>query len=201
MAFLEKIFGPSKEEIWKQIANDIGGEYIDGGFWKTSGLRYQHENWELLLDTWSDGNGASYTRMRIPFLNKDGLQFRIYEEGFFSGIAKAFGGQDIQLEDPRFDPKFVIQGNNERQVKKLFRDPQLKALFDVIPKINVRVKNSNGVFSKQFPPKVDMLLFQQAGIVKDTEKLKLIFKLFTTLLDRLVEIDSAYEDNPGFRLD
>ena len=200
MAFLEKIFGPSKEEIWKQIAKDIGGEYIDGSFWKSGILRYQHNNWELLLDTISDGNGAVYTRMRIPFINKDNLQFRIYEEGFFSGIAKAFGGQDILIQDPRFDPKFVIQGNNEAKVKKLLQDPQLKALFDMIPKINVRVKNSQGIFSKRFPPKVDMLLFQQAGTVKDAEKLKLLFKLFTTLLDRLVEIDSAYESNPGIRL-
>lgn len=201
MAFLEKYFGPSKEVIWQQIANDIGGEYIDGGFWKSGVLRYQHNNWEMLLDSWSDGNGGTYTRMRIPFVNKDGLQFRIYEENFFSGIVKAFGGQDIQIEDPRFDPKFIIQGNDERKVKKLLRDAQLKALFDVIPKVNVRVKSSNGVFSKKFPPKVDMLLFQQVGIVKDKEKLLLLFKLFTALLERLVQIDSAYENDPGIRLE
>ncbi len=200
MGFLEGIFGPSKEEIWRQIAKDIGGEYIDGGFWKSGALRYKHNNWEMLLDNWSDGNGGVYTRMRIPFVNKDGLQFRIYEEGFFSGMAKAFGGQDIQIQDPRFDPKFVIQGNNVQKVKKLLRDAQLKALFDVIPNINVRVKSSNGVFSKKFPPNVDMLLFQQRGIIKDKEKLQLIFRLFTALLERLVQIDSAYENDPGIQL-
>jgi len=200
MGILKRIFGPSKEEIWRQIATDIGGEYIDGGFWKNGTLRYQHQNWELLLDTWADGNGGSYTRMRIPFVNKDGLQFRIYEEGFFSGIAKAFGGQDIHIQDPRFDPKFIIQGNNPQKVKLLLRDAQLKALFDVIPKINVRVKSSQGIFSKKFPPNVDMLLFQQGGIVKDKEKLKLLFKLFAVLLERLVQIDSAYEDDPGIKL-
>ena len=201
MSLLNGIFGPSKEEIWRQIAADIGGEYIDGGFWKSGVLRYKHNNWEILLDTWSDGNSGTYTRMRIPFINKDGLQFRIYEEGFFSGIGKALGNQDIQIEDPRLDPKFIIQGNNVPKVKKLLRDAQLKALFDVIPRINVRVKSSNGIFSKKFPPNVDMLLFQQTGVVKDKEKLKLIFRLFTTLLERLVQIDSAYEDDPGIRLD
>lgn len=26
------IFGPSKDEIWSQIATDIGGEFIEEGF-------------------------------------------------------------------------------------------------------------------------------------------------------------------------
>jgi len=201
MAFLENIFGPSKEEIWKQIASDIGGAYIDGGFWKSGMLRYQHKNWEMVLDNLSDGNSGIYTRLRVPFINKDRLQFTIYEEGFFSEVGKALGIQDIQIEDPRFDPKFIIQGNNVHKIKKLLRDPQLKALFDVIPGINVRIKSSNGIFSKKFPPNVDMLFFQHAGVVKDKEKLKLLFKLFTALLERLVQIDSAYEDDPGIRLE
>ena len=29
----KSIFGPSKDEIWTQIATDIGGEFIEGGFW------------------------------------------------------------------------------------------------------------------------------------------------------------------------
>ena len=29
----KSIFGPSKDEIWKQIATDIDGEFIEGGFW------------------------------------------------------------------------------------------------------------------------------------------------------------------------
>ena len=46
MGFLRALFGPSKEEIWSQIARDIGGQYIDGGFWGTDALRYRHAEWE-----------------------------------------------------------------------------------------------------------------------------------------------------------
>ena len=38
MGLLKSLFGPSKDEIWSQISNDIGGEYIDGGFWKKNDL-------------------------------------------------------------------------------------------------------------------------------------------------------------------
>jgi len=203
MGFLEGIFGPSKEEIWRQIAEDVGGEYIDGGFWKNSMLRYKHNNWEMLLDTFTQNTGKTstdYTRLRVPFINKDGLQFKIYEANFFSGIGKTFGMQDIEIFDPRFDPKFIIQGNDEQKVKKLLKDPQLKALFDLVPGSNVEVKKSNGIFSKKFPEDVEMLYFKQRGIIKDKDTLHLMFRLFSYLLERLVQIDSAYEDNPNMRL-
>ncbi len=44
------IFRPSKSEIWAQIAADIGGDFIDGGFWKRAILRYEHEEWRVVLD-------------------------------------------------------------------------------------------------------------------------------------------------------
>ena len=31
MGILRSAFGPSKGEIWTQIATDIGGEFIEGG--------------------------------------------------------------------------------------------------------------------------------------------------------------------------
>lgn len=46
-------FGPSKDEIWTQIATDIGGEYIDGGFWGKDVLLYTHGEWPILLDTYT----------------------------------------------------------------------------------------------------------------------------------------------------
>lgn len=38
MGILRSAFGPSKDEIWTQIATDIGGEFIEGGFWGNARL-------------------------------------------------------------------------------------------------------------------------------------------------------------------
>ena len=80
MSLLRSIFGPSKDEIWSQISNDIGGEFIDGGFWGKDVLVYKHGQWQILLDTYtvssSTGNTTTtttYTRMRAPFVNKGSL--------------------------------------------------------------------------------------------------------------------------------
>ena len=122
MGVLKSIFGPSKDEIWSQIAGDVGGEFIDGGFWRKDVLVYKHGEWQILLDTYtvSTGNSSTtYTRMRAPFVNKDGLYFKIYREGLFSSIGKFFGMQDIQIWDPFFDEQFIIKGNSPEKVRRL----------------------------------------------------------------------------------
>ncbi len=197
------IFGPSKDEIWQQIAKDIGGEFIDGGFWNKDDLRYKHNEWELLLDTFTRSHGKSsstYTRLRAPFINKDGLKFKIYREVFFSKIGKFFGMQDLEIRDARFNEGFVIQGNNKKQISRLLDHYQIKALFEMIPKSNLEIKKDEGWFGKKYPEGVDVLYFECWGILKDKETLKLLFQLFGIVLDRLVQIDSAYENDPGLTL-
>ncbi len=203
MALLEGIFGPSKDLIWNQIAKDIGGDYIDGGFWKKDVLRYRHDHWELLLDTFTRNHGktsSTYTRLRVPFLNKDRLQFKIFREGFFSGIGKFFGMQDLQIRDHRFNEKFIIQGNNKHKIEQLLNDAQLKMLFEMVPDIHIEIKEDEGLFGKKYQEGVHVLYFERRGTLRDKETLLLLFRLFTTLLDRLVQIDSAYEDDPNLKL-
>lgn len=200
---LHSIFGPSKDEIWKQIANDINGEFIDGGFWKNDELRYSHGEWELLLDTFTRNHGkasTTYTRIRVPFINKNGFYFKIFREGFFSGISKFFGMQDLQIRDSRFNENFIIQGNDARKVEKLLDHHKLKTLFDAIPNSNIEIKGDEGWFGKKYPDGVDVLYFESRNTLKDKKTLKLLFQLFTTVLDQLIEIDSAYKDNPNLKL-
>ena len=203
MGLLKEIFGPSKKDIWEQIAQEIGGEYIDGGFWKKDGLRLQHREWELLLDTFTRGsnnNSRTYTRLRVPFLNKDGLRFKIYHESIFSSIGKFLGAQDIEIGDPYFDDTFIIKGNNENTIYKLLKDEQLKNLFMNQPKVLIEIKNNEGWFGPHYPEGVDVLYFESYGVMKKKDELFNLFELFSTLLDRLVHIDSAYENNPGIEL-
>ena len=203
MGLLKSVFGPSKDEIWSQIANEIGGEYIDAGFFKKNVLRFQHNEWELLLDTYTQSSGQSsqtYTRLRVPFVNKDGLRFKIYRENFFTSIGKFFGMQDILIGDSFFDDDFIIKGNKEFRIKQLLNDGHLKSLFTKQPKVYVEIKDDEGWFGQKYPNGVDVLYFQAHGVIKNKEALRNLFELFTALLDRLVHIDSAYEKDPRIKL-
>lgn len=80
MALFENIFGPPIDEIWKQIANEIDGEFIDQGFWGKDMLTFKYKEWELLLDTFSRKTGkttTTYTRFRVPFVNRNDFKFTI----------------------------------------------------------------------------------------------------------------------------
>ena len=207
MSKRKSIFGPSKDEIWGQIATDIGGEFIEGGFWGKDVFIYKHGEWKILLDTYtvttSTGTtttSTTYTRMRAPFINKDGLYFKISREGFFSSIGKFFGMQDIEIGDPFFDKQFVIKGNNPEKIKLLLADGRIKELCQIQPRIHLRIKDDEGWFGTDFPEGVDELYFECVGVIKETARLKALFGLFCLILERLVQIDSAYEDNPQVTL-
>lgn len=202
MGLLRSIFGPSKKEIWNQIADDIGAVYEDGGFWGHDALRYQSGNWEVTLDTYTTGgkHQSTYTRMRAPFVNKDSLYFVVYREGFFSSIGKMFGMQDVQIGDPFFDEEFVIKSNSEEKIKLLLNGPVLKQLIQEHPDIRFEIKDDEGWFGAQFPEGVDELYFRCYGVVKSEELLLNLFELFCITLERLVRIDSAYEVDPDVAL-
>lgn len=200
-----------KSEIWQQVANDIGGEYIKGNFWGKEMLVYHHNEWEFLLDTYtttdedfmdedSISTTTTHTRMRAPFVNKDELDFEIFHEGFFSFIGKFFGVQDIQVGDDFFDRKFMIKGSDETVIKKLLSGERLKELFIKQPCVRLKIDHNKGWFSKGYPDEVSVLVFECSGEVKEKAVLLNLFELFAEILDRLTEIDSSYGENPYFRL-
>ena len=147
MSKRRSILGPSKDEIWTQIATEIGGEFIEGGFWDNNVVVYKHGEWQIVLDTCTvtASTGATttattYTRMRAPFINKDGLYFNISREGFFSSIGKFFGMQDIEIGDPFFDDQFVIKGNSPEKIKLLLPDDRIRELCQRLPRIHLWIK-------------------------------------------------------------
>jgi len=203
VGLLRDMFGPSKEEIWGQLAADIGATYQEGGFWREDVLRYSSGQWVVTLDTYTVSTGKSsttYTRMRAPFVNRDGLYFKVYRSGVLTGIGKALGMQDITVGNPIFDEAFVVKGNNEERIRQLFGDPNYVALLESQPQVCFEVRNDEGWFGAKFPEGVDELHFLCYGVVKDADRLRGLFDLFTATLERLVQIDSAYANDPMVRL-
>ena len=196
-------FGPSKDDVWRQLSREIGAEFVKGGFWKQHKVQVHVGPWTITLDTHTESSGESsvtYTRMRAPYVNPEGFRFTIYRKGFFSDLGKLLGMQDIQVGDPEFDEAFIIKGNDESKVRTLFDDPNLRRLVQAQPDIRLEVKDSEGWFGPRFPENVDELHFQVVGVIKDVGRLKALFELFAAVLDRLCRIGSAYKQEPGVDL-
>ena len=100
MGLLRQLFRPSREEVWRRLGEETGATYVEGGFWRGSKVVIRVKEWTLTLDTFTVSTGessATYTRLRAPYLNKDGFRFRIYRQSIFSGLGKLFGMEDIRV--------------------------------------------------------------------------------------------------------
>jgi hypothetical protein len=196
-------FGPSKDEVWRQLSEEIGAEFVKGGFWKGgSKVQVYLEPWTVTLDLgYSQDDGESRTtRIRAPYVNPDGFRFKIFRRSVFSDLGKLLGMQDIEVGDPAFDEAFIIKGNNEERVRDLFGKPKIRQMIQDQRQIRLEVKDSEGWFGPRFPEDVDELHFEVLGVIKDVERLKALFDLFAAVLDQLCRIGSAYKQDAGVEL-
>lgn len=204
MGLLRQVFGPSKEEIWSQLSQELGADYQEGSFFKEGKVVLSHREWEITLDTYTVHTGKStiiYTRMRAPYVNRDGAWFNIYRKSVFSWIGKLFGVKDIEIGDSFFDEEFIIQGEPEALVSRLLSNVEVRQLIQAQPDIHFQVKDDDGWFKSKFPEGVDELYFEVVGVIKDRERLKSLFDLFALVLDELCRFGSAYETDPNVILE
>jgi len=203
MSGLRQWFGPSREEVWRELSGQIGASYVDGGFWKGDKVQARHGEWMITLDTYTvHANNAHvhYTRLRAPYVNPGGFRFAIYRRSVFSGLGTFFGMQDVEVGHEAFDHDFVIKGTSEAQLRELFSSARLREQLERQPAVKLEVRDDEGWFGPDFPEGVDELRFAVRGVVKDIDRLKEMYELFAETLDQLCRIGAAYDTAPGVQL-
>jgi hypothetical protein len=204
MTIFRTLFGPSKEEIWRQFAVEIGASIVPGGFWEGDKIEATHGPWSVVLDTYTVSTGKAvitYTRMRALFVTPDGFHFTVYRWGFFSEVGKWFGMQDVTVGYENFDRDFVIKGNDEEKLRRLFSSEKIRKLIAAQPDIHFSIADyDSNVWAKKFPAGVDELRFQAVGVIKDIERLKLLYELFAETLDELCRMGSSSTQAPPVTL-
>jgi len=196
MPILERFFVPTRDEIWEQLAEEIGGNFYDGGLWLgDSKVRAHVGDWIVTLDTYKDA-GTISTRLRAPFVNKDGFVFSIFRENSFED-RHSDDTQDLEVGHVDFDERFIIKSNNVEEVKKLFSDDKIRELLKRQPQVYFSAAKDSGWYSKDFPDGIGELLFKVRSEIKDLARLKELYALFGETLDQLCRIGAATHDDPG----
>ena len=199
MSLRHRLFGPSKKEIWKQLSERVDGQFVDGGFWKGDKVIAEHGGWALTLDTFAVSTGKVtivYTRMRAPFVNPSGFRFEVYRKSAFSGIAKFFGMQDVEIGDSPFDEGFIVKSEDESRIRELLSNARIREIIASQKDVNFAVKDDEGWFGAKFPEGVDELYFVVVGVVKDIDRLALLYELFTETLDEMCRMGTAVDTPP-----
>ena len=191
-----RLFGPSRNDVWRALAQEINARHEPGGWFQGGRVVAGVGPWQITLDVRSTEDN-NYTRIRAPFANPSGFRFRIYRASIFSELGKKLGMQDILIGDPPFDHAFIIQSNDPPKVTALLADEQLRALIAAQPKIMLEVRDDDGWFGATFPQGTDELQFQCLGVIKDIDRLKMLFDLFAATLVRLCDIGGATDARPG----
>ncbi len=192
------LFGPSRKEIWENLASQIGANY-QSDFWRGDKVSAKIGEWTVVLDTHTVSTGKStitYTRIRAPYVNHNGFKFTIYRKGLFSGLGKLFGMRDIEIGYDEFDDSFIIKSNDEHKVRSLFSNENLRQMIQHQPSFYLTVKDDEGFFGVHFPEGVDELYFAVTGVIKDIDRLKNLFDIFAETLNQLCIIGTAYKDDP-----
>ncbi len=169
------IAGRKREAAWRQFANEIGAEFIRGGWFHSSKVQTRLRDWVVTVDTYTVPSGDSsttYTRIRAPFQDEAGFQFSISRAGLIGKLDKVLGAQDIDTGVADFDRDFVIRGNSESKVKSLFADPGLRQRMQAQRSVHLRLTGK-------------ALSLEVQGIIRDVERLKSLFELFKDVLYQL----------------
>ena len=203
VGMMRKMFHPHEDEIWAQLSRELEGEFENHQGWSQDRIRVKDGEWTVTLDVHSEpGYRAEilYTRYRAPYVNTDGFRFNIYQETVFSEIAARFSHERAEAGHEEIDKLFTIKTNNTDQLKQLFDSSRLRALLAGEPSVHLFVRESDGVFAEEFPQGVDELVLEVEGEIGDIDRLKGLYVLFATVLQRLCAIGSAYEGDPHVEL-
>lgn len=193
------LFGKSRKEAWREVADEMGFQLVEGGFFKTDKIIGKLYDWTITLDTYTVSTGktsTTYTRIRAPYRYKDDFRFKIYRKGLFSNLGKILGTQDVEVGMPSLDENFIIQGNDEEKMKNLFTHQSIQKIIEDQERIRLEVKDDDGFMGTKFPEDVKQLYFQDHGVIKDEKRLVALFFLFGEVLKKLHELDSIENIDP-----
>ena len=148
------IYDKKRTEKWRMIAQDMNFEFVvkspgppEGYQFKlfTRGRSKNRKNvmsgetnnvsvmmCDYRYTTGSGKNSSTHTQticiIRDSVLDLPGIFMR-REMGFFDKLGEMFGGQDIDFaDDPVFSKAFVLQGDNEEEIRQIFT-PELRSML------------------------------------------------------------------------
>ena len=188
-------------EVYEQLCEEIGGEFVRYGWWKTpkSSVRSVAGR-----SSWIRTSATRTTRLArdcgLHFSIPRDFAFKIYRQGTFSGLAKMLGMQDIEVGDPAFDEEFIIKSNDEGTVRELLANCMIRLTIQALPPDRIEIKDNDGWFGTKFPDDVDELYFLAPGVIENVATLKTLFELFAALLEQLCRIRVTTRRDPGVSL-
>jgi hypothetical protein len=108
--------------------------------------------------------------------------------------------QDIEIGYDYFDNDYIIKGNDELLLRKLFQNYKIQNLIENQSRILLEIKDNEGRFGPKFKDNESELYFVVIGLIKDKEKLKNLFELFVKIIDEFKMMGITINKTPEVKL-
>jgi hypothetical protein len=204
MSFLTNITKPHIKEIWKHLSEEIGGSFIDGGFWGKDSVILNYRSTAIVLEnsTFSHNKRHSTTTIKCPFCSTNNFKFNISTEDALTHAGKVFGIHDIQTGNKKFDNEMYLKSSDKNKLLNFLDNETItKQYLDLARNISygpiIKITEDNPTFSLTRNPQNTLWLYiESVGLEGYKETIKMYFDTFKLTLDRLIEIGEAEDISP-----
>lgn len=162
----------SHRKIWRQLAIDIKGEYVDKGVFKSPQIIKKGEGFEIILDTYTKqyGNTAAvFTRFLTQVKNPNAYSVKLLRKNWLN-FKVPKGTEKLENVNTTFDKHFRLFTSDRRFARQLFT---WQVMTDIDLQKPYRIKT--------IEMKGENLELILDSLNKDLNQLKSLFKLMETL--------------------
>lgn len=192
------ILGPNKKELYQSFKEIFGGDYYEGNWNNGPRLKLEYKLWTLYLDTYVVSNGKSsttFTRLRACLRNRSDYDLKIKKRHIFSNISEIFSSNVIKLEDEDFDNLFLVKSNDELKTLNMLKNYEIRELLNLPKKMNLSLSRKKHQYGSKCLEGESVLSYMVPYVIKDSETIDVVLRLFRLILDELFEMDIIDEGN------
>jgi len=162
-----------KKKAWEKIAAKTGLNYQKRGLSPSMWGDYRKHHVEIYLGSKDEGQITGYC---VQFENPEEIVMHLYKESLYSKIGRRLSvqEQDIKVNDPEFDQKFVIKGN---------RPLSLQAILD--PSIRNKIMNTKDFHILIDEKQPNVAHYWENGFVTNTERLRSVLDLMIDIVEKI----------------
>ncbi len=185
------LVGPTRERVWRRLADEVGGQYLEATAVAQDAVQARVDDWIVTLASPFDHEALA--AVRAPFFNPEKFRFTIYRTGFLTGIWTdvrwALNMQDAAAGRPSFDRAFVIKGNAAARVRALLERDGVRRLLEAQPRMRLWIRGP-----RQYPAGVEEICFTGAPSMRNLSRLRMLFELFAELLREFSHVGGVEDD-------
>lgn len=120
-------------QAWGAAANGLGLSFVPGSFTGNPRMFGEISGMQVHVDTYSRGSGDSrttYTRYRVNH-RPVGPVCKLTKQGTFSMFGRLVGRKDVEIGDPFFDDRVVIDTNDANAIQRFLTPARCAAVLDL----------------------------------------------------------------------